>query len=256
MNTLTFMNVGNEVIGTSFACEKFMSGTCGNRKDSWNVMFVGDGEVRSDPFDSLHTSSRTVEMVRGTHVINVVNNVIYIKVTGSLSKWDTHTFTVDIQSPSIKKVVLHLKDTVGTILPAERKHTLEEEALEQVEEASSKLQAAHAALWMAYEGTIGIHVDMFIKVTNVEPVKGKDIDIKPDHTDKESWFECTLASPCRILPRYCGNPNSDEASSTKPWAYRIIPFDPIDIPTQHSKRKLANDTTTAPVHKHTKLEIS
>ncbi|KAI6013110.1 hypothetical protein PISMIDRAFT_13024 [Pisolithus microcarpus 441] len=101
----------------------------------------------------------------GTCVLNVVNDVIYVEVTGSLSKWDTHTFTVNIQSPGIKKVVLHLKDTVGTIPTPERKHTLEVEALEEIEEASSKLQAAHAALWKVYKGTIGIQ-EMFTRVTD------------------------------------------------------------------------------------------
>ncbi|KAI6118868.1 hypothetical protein EV401DRAFT_2179112 [Pisolithus croceorrhizus] len=216
----------------------------------------------------------------GTRILNVVGDVIYIEVTGSLSKWNTHTFSLDIQSPGIKKVVLRLKDTVDTVLPAERKHTLEEEALEQVEEASSKLQAAHAALWKAYEGTIGIQ-DTFVRVTDararldavrnklsllrdasdsleLDLVKAEDVDVKPDPALADPMalqFEHASASPCRVLPRYCGNPNPDQASSTKPWAYYIIPFDPIDIPTQLAKRKSQTDASTGPIPKHAKLEV-
>lgn len=217
----------------------------------------------------------------GTRVLNVVDDVIYVEVTGSLSKWDTHTFSVDIQSPGIKKVVLRLKDTVNTVgsLPPERKFTLEEEALEEVEEASSKLQAAHAALWKAYEGTVGIQ-DTFVRVTDAstrldairnklsllkdahnspEVVKTEDVDVKPDPALEDTMalrFEPASASPCRVLPRYCGNPNPDPASLTKPWAYRIIPFDPIDIPTQCAKRKASIDTSAGSIPKHTKPEIS
>ncbi|KAI6119526.1 hypothetical protein EDD16DRAFT_1706534 [Pisolithus croceorrhizus] len=215
----------------------------------------------------------------GTRILNVVDDVIYVKVTGSLSKWNTHTFSLDIQSPGIKKVVLRLKDAVDTVLPPERKHTLEEEALEQVEEASSKLRAAHTALWKAYEGTIGIQ-DTFVRVTDasarldavrnklsllrdasgspeVDLAKAEDVDVKPDPALADPTalrFERTSASPCRVLPRYCGNPNPDQASLTKPWAYYIIPFDPIDIPTQLAKRKGHADASTGPIPKHPKLE--
>ncbi|KAI6029374.1 hypothetical protein BKA83DRAFT_4625159 [Pisolithus microcarpus] len=77
--------------------------------------------------------------VPGTRVLNVVDDVIYVEVTGSLSKWNTHTFSVNIESPGLKKVVLRLQDTVNTVLPPERKFTLEEEALEEVKEASSNI---------------------------------------------------------------------------------------------------------------------
>ncbi|KAI5984731.1 hypothetical protein EDD15DRAFT_2374985 [Pisolithus albus] len=216
----------------------------------------------------------------GTRIINVVDDVIYVEVTGSLSKWETHTFTVDVQSPGIKKVVLRLKDVVNNAsLPPEEIHTLEQEALEQVEEASSKLEAAHTALWKAYEGTIGIQ-DTFIQVTDAsarlgaicnklsllkdakDPLKTeldeiKDIDIRPNPTseDLSSQFQSTSASPCRVLPRYVGNPNPGLASSEKLWAYYVIPFDPIDIPTQRAKRKRPIDVSTGPVPKHMKTEV-
>ncbi|KAI6158238.1 hypothetical protein BKA82DRAFT_32803 [Pisolithus tinctorius] len=91
-----------------------------------------------------------------TCVIDVVEDVIYVEVAGSFSKWDTHCFLVDISSPGIKKIVFRLKDTVNNNLSADAKCTLEGEALEQVEAASSQLKTAHAALWKAYEGTVGI----------------------------------------------------------------------------------------------------
>ncbi|KAI6004750.1 hypothetical protein EDD15DRAFT_2359532 [Pisolithus albus] len=217
--------------------------------------------------------------VPGTRVLNVVDDVIHVEVTGSLSKWDTHFFSVDIQSPGIKKIVFRLKDAGNSIsLPPEKKHTLEEEALEEVEEASSKLQAAHSALWKAYEGTIGIQ-ETFTKVTaasakldaarnklsllkdaneSLERGKTEDVDVKPDPAIEDTTslqFERASTSPCRVLPRYCGNPNSAESDQTKPWAYRVIPFDPIDIPTQLAKRKGQADTSTGPISKHAKLEV-
>ena len=49
-----------------------------------------------------------------THVLTAIDDVIYVKVTGSLSKWETHFFSVDIQSPGVKKIVFQLKDTTDT----------------------------------------------------------------------------------------------------------------------------------------------
>ncbi|KAI6004690.1 hypothetical protein EDD15DRAFT_2359427 [Pisolithus albus] len=59
--------------------------------------------------------------------------------------------------------LLHTGNSIS--LSPESKHTLEEEALEEVEEASSKLHAAHAALWKVYKGTIGIQ-ETFTRVTD------------------------------------------------------------------------------------------
>ncbi|KAL4072401.1 hypothetical protein V8B97DRAFT_2006773 [Scleroderma yunnanense] len=215
-------------------------------------------------------------------VLNIVDNIIYVKVTSSLSKWDTHFFSVNILSPGIKKVVFHLKDTVNNILPPERKGTLEKEVLEQIEEASSKLKAAHASIWTAYEGTIGIQ-EVFGKVNDascrldaiwnklsvlrdveelprMEPVQAKDVDTKLDLTstddDNSLKFESVSASPCCMLPHHTGNLNLlDVPCTTKPWAYHINPFDPLDIPMQLAKRK-ALYTPTGPVPKHAKLEAS
>ncbi|KAI6106487.1 hypothetical protein EV401DRAFT_2121552 [Pisolithus croceorrhizus] len=255
-----------------------MSGTCGNGKDTWNVVFMGNEQVRSDPLESVDANT---DNIIATDIIDVEGSRYYVIDSSSLSKWNTHTFSLDIQSPSIKKVVLHLKDTLDTIsLPPERKHMLEEEALEQVEEASSKLQAAHAALWKAYEGTIGIQ-DMFTKVTDastrldavcnklsllrdtsdslkVDLVKSEDDNVKPNPVLADPTvlqFKSTSMSLCRVLPRYCGNPNPDQASLMKPWAYYIITFDPIDIPTQLAKRKSWADMSTGPIPKHAKLEV-
>ncbi|KAI5990599.1 hypothetical protein EDD15DRAFT_2369659 [Pisolithus albus] len=187
---------------------------------------------------------------------------------------------VDIQSPGIKKIILRLKDTGNSVLSPESKHTLEEEALEEVEEASLKLRAAHAALWKAYEGTIGIQ-ETFTRVTDasarldtirnklsvlrdandsieMERVKAEDVDVKPDPALEDitaSRFEPASTSPCRVLARFSGNPNPDLASPSKPWAYRIIPFDPIDIPTQLAKRKASADMSPGSIPKHAKLEI-
>ncbi|KAI6018247.1 hypothetical protein PISMIDRAFT_13723 [Pisolithus microcarpus 441] len=61
--------------------------------------------------------------------------------------------------------MLHLKDTVNNLLPVDRKCMLEGEALEEVEAASIRLKDAHAALWKAYKGTIGIQ-DVFTRVVN------------------------------------------------------------------------------------------
>ncbi|KIK17011.1 hypothetical protein PISMIDRAFT_15432 [Pisolithus microcarpus 441] len=219
-----------------------------------------------------------------TRVLNVVDDVIYVEVTGSLSKWDTHCFSVNIPSPGVKKVVLRLKDTVDNSLSADRKCTLEEEALEDVEAASAKLRAAHVALWKAYEGTIGIQ-DTFTRVVDASsrldavrnklsvlrdakepngmvPVKAEDVGCEPNLElgldGADSQFESTSVSPCRILSRYTGNPNPDAGSPNKPWAYRVIPFEPSDIPTQlanrNAKRQALIDTSPGRIPKHAKLE--
>ncbi|KAI6141944.1 hypothetical protein EDD17DRAFT_1515942 [Pisolithus thermaeus] len=177
-------------------------------------MFMGNGQVRSGPLDSVNANTDdiiAIDIAKGSRARYYVIN------PSSLSKWNTHTFSFDIQSPGIKKVVLHLKDVVNTILPPERKHMLKEEALEQVKEASSKLQAAHAVLWKVYKGTIGIQ-DTFVRVTDasarldtvhnklsllrdasgspeVDLAKAKDINIKPNPalTDPMTlWYICIL----------------------------------------------------------------
>ena len=50
-----------------------------------------------------------------THILSAVDDVIYIEVTGSISKWETHVFSIDIQSPRVKNFVFKLKDTTYTI---------------------------------------------------------------------------------------------------------------------------------------------
>ncbi|KAI6117358.1 hypothetical protein EDD16DRAFT_1707684 [Pisolithus croceorrhizus] len=190
---------------------------------------MGDEQVGSDPLDSVNAntddiiaaaivkgSRGTTSLTPSTQILNVVDDIIHIEVTASLSKWDMHFFSVNIQSPGIKKIVLCLKDTGNSILSPGRKHALEEEALEQVEEASSKLQAAHAALWKAYEGTIGIQ-DMFTRVTDVsarldaihnklsllrdandslemELVKVEDVDIKPKPAEESEKLTAGVGS--------------------------------------------------------------
>ncbi|KIK17100.1 hypothetical protein PISMIDRAFT_15371 [Pisolithus microcarpus 441] len=218
-----------------------------------------------------------------TRILNVVDDIIYVELTGALSWWDTHCFSVNIPSPGIKKVVLHLKDMVIDIsLPTERKCILEQETLEQVKEASSRLEDARAALWKAYEGTVGIQ-DAFTQVVDasgrldtihnklsvlrdatefngMELIKAKEVDCKP-HMEpgldsKNLCFECTSANPCRVLAHYTRNPNPGASSLTKPWAYHIILFKLSDIPTQLAKRKAPVDKSPDCTPKHAKLEIS
>ncbi|KAI5990938.1 hypothetical protein EDD15DRAFT_2197729 [Pisolithus albus] len=264
----------------SFAWEKFTSETCGKVKGCWKVGFVGDGFFRSkDPVDSFDVNNADIIMSvvavqdRGppstTRVLNVVDDVIYVEVTGSLSKWDTHCFSVNIQSPGVKKVVLRLKDAVDN-----SKCTLEGEALEELEAASTRLEDAHAALWKAYEGTIGIQ-DAFTRVVDASsrldavrnklsvlrdakesnamvPIKAEDVGCEP-HLELGSDGENS-----RILSRHTGNPNPDAGSPNKPWAYRVIPFEPSDIPTQlakrNAKRRVPIDTSPGRIPKHAKLE--
>ncbi|KAI6101094.1 hypothetical protein EDD16DRAFT_1525998 [Pisolithus croceorrhizus] len=219
-----FSMVGNEVITISFACEKFMSGTCGNGKDTWNMVIAGDE-----------------------------------------------------QSPGIKKVVLHLRDTVDTEAHSSSR---------SIGAASSKLQAAHAALWKVYEGTIRIQ-DMFTKVTDAStrldaihnklsllrdasnsfkanPVKSEDDDAMPNPTLTDPMalhYICILlwmffsCDTLQVLAQHCGNPNPDQASSMMPWAFYIIPSDPINIPMQLMKRKSQADMSAGLIPKHAKLEV-
>ncbi|KAI5991908.1 hypothetical protein EDD15DRAFT_2368681 [Pisolithus albus] len=90
-------------------------------------------------------------VTQSTRVLDVLEDVIYVEVTGALSWWDTHCFSVNILSPGIKKVVLRLKDSVNNPLSADSKCTLEGQALEEVEAASSRLKVAEEALWKAYD---------------------------------------------------------------------------------------------------------
>ncbi|KIK15157.1 hypothetical protein PISMIDRAFT_16722 [Pisolithus microcarpus 441] len=221
-----------------------------------------------------------------TCVLNVVDDVIYVELTGALSLWDTHCFSVHIPSSGIKKVILHLKDMVVDALPTERKCILEQEALDQVKEASSRLEDAHAALWKAYEGTVGIQ-DAFTWVVDasgrldticnklsvlrdaaefdgMEPIKAEEVDCEPHMEpglDGENLrFQCTSTNPCRVLARYTRNPNPDPSSLAKPWAYRIIPFKSSEIPSQLAKRNAKRpapvDTSPGRIPKHPKLEVS
>ncbi|KIK16820.1 hypothetical protein PISMIDRAFT_15569 [Pisolithus microcarpus 441] len=189
-------------------------------------------------------------------------------------------------------------------LPTERKCILEQEALDQVKEASSRLEDAHVALWKAYEGTVSIQ-DAFTQVVDVsgrldtirnklsvlqdaaefdgmEPIKAKEVNCEPHmepgldgknlqyvpyvlmalqnlHLTHYS-FACTSANPCRVLAHYTGNPNPDASSLTKPWAYCIILFESLEIPSQlvkrNAKRLAPVDTSPGCIPKHPKLEVS
>ncbi|KAI6141908.1 hypothetical protein BKA82DRAFT_28635 [Pisolithus tinctorius] len=170
-----------------------------------------------------------------------------------------------------------LKDTVNNNLSTDAKCTLEGEALEQVKAASSQLKTAHAALWKAYEGTVGIQ-NMFCGVVNAshtldtihnklsvirdaeessttEPIKAKDVGCKPDPEPENSQFELTSASPCRVLTCTTRHTKPDTHSPTKLQAYHIFLFDPSNIPTQLAKRKAAVNASTGPIQKHAKLEV-
>ena len=56
-------------------------------------------------------STILMSMPTNTRILTAVDDVIYVEVAGSLSKWSTHFFSVDIQSPGVKKIVFRLKDT-------------------------------------------------------------------------------------------------------------------------------------------------
>ncbi|KAI6004371.1 hypothetical protein F5J12DRAFT_893460 [Pisolithus orientalis] len=196
-----------------------------------------------------------------TCIINVVEDVIYIEVAGSFSKWDTHFFLVDILSPGIKKIMFCLKDTVNNNLSTDAKCTLEGEALEQVEAASSQLQTAHAALVVDASHTLDTICNELLVIRDAEessitePVGAEDVKCKPDPEPGNLQFESTSASPCRVLACTTRNLNPDAHSPTKPQAYHIIPFNPSDIPTQLAKRKAAVNASTGPIQKHAKLEV-
>ncbi|KAI6098387.1 hypothetical protein EDD16DRAFT_1527214 [Pisolithus croceorrhizus] len=250
--------MGDEVIGTSFACEKFISGTCSNGKDGWNIVFMGDDKVRNDPSNSLDTSNDdiiptdtvkdsryrqdelgeeavsvwlgicTMSSAPGTCILNMVNNVIYIKVTGSLS----NQYSV----PSIKKFVLCLKDTGNAILPPERKYMLEEEALDEV-----------------YKGTISIQ-ETFTRVMDLPLLKDSNDSLKMEHVKAKDINGLSLLSPpCVTL---LGKPEPRPGKFNKALAIYIIPFDPIDIPMQHAKRKASIDRSAGSIPEYAKLEIS
>ncbi|KAI6096097.1 hypothetical protein EDD16DRAFT_1528253 [Pisolithus croceorrhizus] len=209
-----------------------MSGTSGNEKDGWNVMFMGDEQVRSDLLHSVNASTDEIiaaditEGSRGrlesTWILNIVDDIIYVEVTGSLSKWETHMFSVDIWSPGIKKVILHLKDAVNTVLPLEWQCTLEEEALEQ----------------KAYEGTIRIQ-DMFTRVTDAS---------------------ARLDAVCNKLALLGDLKNSlrSELNRTEDVNVKANPTleDTVALQLYHAKRKALINVSSSPILKHMKLEDS
>ncbi|KAI6004150.1 hypothetical protein EDD15DRAFT_2192059 [Pisolithus albus] len=106
----------------------------------------------------------------------------------------------DVNNADIIISVVTVQDR-GYNLPIDRKYTLEGEALEELEAASTRHEDAHAALWKAYEGTISIQ-DVFTRVVNASgrldticnklsvlrdakesngmvPIKAKDVGCEP-----------------------------------------------------------------------------
>ncbi|KIM58424.1 hypothetical protein SCLCIDRAFT_28083 [Scleroderma citrinum Foug A] len=204
-----------------------------------------------------------------TCILTAVDNIIYIEVTGSLSKWSTHSFSI-----THKSLFYWLKstDTINSSLSTEQKTTLEGQVLEKVKEASANLGAVHAVLWKAYKGIVGMQdtfgkvhdankmVDMIHNKLSIlrdakEPVLVKDesIDCKIDPETKDSKggdilkFEPVSTSPCRVLT--C---TLDATNPLKLWVFR---FDPSDIPTQLAKRKAPINKSAGPVTKCTNLEV-
>ncbi|KIN93213.1 hypothetical protein M404DRAFT_36292 [Pisolithus tinctorius Marx 270] len=93
-----------------------------------------------------------------THILDAVQDVIYLEVDGFMSDWNIHCFTIDIAMPSPKKIIFRLKNltTVPTKdnQPADTDLAPEEIALNKVEEASLELNIAWRIFMQAYEGSI------------------------------------------------------------------------------------------------------
>ncbi|KAI6100804.1 hypothetical protein EV401DRAFT_2138659 [Pisolithus croceorrhizus] len=217
-----------------------MSGTCGNGKDTWNMVIAGDEQVRSDPSESI--SANTDDII-ATDIIDTEGSRYYV---------------------------------INSSLPPERKHTVQAEALEQL--------APSSRLLMQHYGRIQ---DMFTKVTDAStrldaihnklsllrdasnsfkanPVKSEDDDAMPNPTLTDPMalhYICILlwmffsCDTLQVLAQHCGNPNPDQASSMMPWAFYIIPSDPINIPMQLMKRKSQADMSAGLIPKHAKLEV-
>ncbi|KIO01286.1 hypothetical protein M404DRAFT_28820 [Pisolithus tinctorius Marx 270] len=93
-----------------------------------------------------------------THVLDAVQDVIYLEVDGFMSDWNSHCFTIDIAMPSPKRIVFHLKNLTT---PPQRDNQLadadlspEEIALNKVEEASLELDIVQKIFMQAYKGSI------------------------------------------------------------------------------------------------------
>ncbi|KIO03565.1 hypothetical protein M404DRAFT_26871 [Pisolithus tinctorius Marx 270] len=93
-----------------------------------------------------------------TCILNAVQDVIYLKVDGSMSDWNTHCFTIDIATPSPKKIIFHLKNLTTVPAkdnqPADMDSSPEEIALNKVKEASLELNIVQRIFMQAYEGYI------------------------------------------------------------------------------------------------------
>ncbi|KIO09937.1 hypothetical protein M404DRAFT_21606 [Pisolithus tinctorius Marx 270] len=193
-----------------------------------------------------------------TRVLDAVQDVIYLKVDGFISDWNTHCFTIDIAMPGPKKIVFRLKNLTTPPQrdnqPADVDSSLEEIALNKVEEASLELDVARKIFMQAYEGSIRLQ-EAYHRVctadSRLDEARNELTWQCAGRADAEATsqglktenelpkFERISASPCRILPRHLGNPNAPpDTYERKPWAYRITPFDPFKIPMNVAKRKL------------------
>ncbi|KAI6011854.1 hypothetical protein BKA83DRAFT_4131301 [Pisolithus microcarpus] len=166
----------------------------------------------------------------------------YILWGGFSSDWDAYTFSLNIPSPSTKRIVLHVKH------PEFHKHgrprvsepytqpvqvenvTFENEKPIKSEEGSQALTTSK--LEEAGECPSALKLK--------EP-SGCDSNNLEDSTDGKNGLQVTSVAlfPCTLLTQCTGNPQAKEDKPLQPWKYYLCSFNPSILPIEITRRKEA-----------------
>ncbi|KAI6040957.1 hypothetical protein EDC04DRAFT_2893513 [Pisolithus marmoratus] len=107
-----------------------------------------EGEVVASLDDHFIMSGQIKAMT-----VNMLQDVLYLEVDGTLSSWDTHYFSVNITTPGRKQVVFHLKDICNRkpshdiAVQTDNKET-KEQAMQAGDPASFNEANSTPAMWL------------------------------------------------------------------------------------------------------------
>ncbi|KAG2151827.1 hypothetical protein BD769DRAFT_1658277 [Suillus cothurnatus] len=159
-----------------------------------------------------------------TSTINMFEDNILIEIDGVASTWDTYCLGLNIVTPGSKRVIFRFKD-IGRA----------------IREGSSD------------SGHIANQVSSTFEADKVktEPNLVKT-SVKFKEDDKDSMNSVNV-SPCNLLTRHYGNPNTRPTDPFAPWRYLVRPFDQSDIPSEAAKRKALHQDIKDYAFKHRKF---
>ncbi|KAI6043852.1 hypothetical protein EDC04DRAFT_2890556 [Pisolithus marmoratus] len=180
-----------------------------------------------------------------TPTITMVDDVVLVDIEGFSSDWDVYTFSLNISSPSTKRIVLRVKH------PEFHKHGWGE-----VKEPYAQPVQVENVSFENREPVKSEEITLSLEETTLkleEPSECPSIKSE-DSADCESRLQTTRLTlfPCTFLAWSAGNPQAKDDVPSKPWKYYLRSFDPLILPIEISRRREATEKYEDRLERETK----